>query len=714
MRNPSSDLRAFVGRAAERSQLTDLIAAAADGRSQVALIVGEGGSGKTMLVDQVERSLLDGFTVLRADADEYSTTAALAVMSQLGVDGSTTPFSAGLELLDRLNSLQASGPVAVLVEDLHWADTASRQALLTTARRFREDRVVMIATTRPLEPLNDDWGRFSLDRERCHRVLLDGFGDGDIVDLARVSGIELTRTQADRLRRHTDGLPLHLHTLLLELPEAELRSTATELVVPRSLAAATVATVSTLPSEARAMAGALSASPQAAPSALVARVAGVEHPADALDTMLATSLFHWSPHDDGTPIGFTHPLPAHGDLRRPDTGPSTSAASRLGGARAGWCRACTPRGGHGRRHDDELADELSAAAVYEIERGEHGMAATHLLWAAELTSRRDAGRGTPAPSGASALRRRPVRACGGVASDLGDVRPHAVARHGGGHVPLRARRRVEGRAVVVVVGDRRPGAGSRRVCEGRRLWAARHAVHAPRPGGRRRAGGDQRGRARAGRQGSRAQPLVGDVVRSSDATWPGGRVGTPRAALAGVGVSRPRPGDATLLILPRHARVPRRTNRDWDRRHSDCDRVGPARLRLVAASQGPPHLVAVALLAAGEWDEAIVHARTTLSLTEDGRFWLREQAQAAVAQVLASRGDWAAADASLAALSAADADLRTIESSVTYSLAAVAVAAPRDDPSRLLDAVDRLGPGARTPAITELTRLVWLPARSAR
>jgi predicted ATPase len=42
----------------------------------------------------------------------------------------------------------ADRPLAVLVDDLHWLDTDSRDALLFAVRRLRADAVAVLATTR--------------------------------------------------------------------------------------------------------------------------------------------------------------------------------------------------------------------------------------------------------------------------------------------------------------------------------------------------------------------------------------------------------------------------------------------------------------------------------------------------------------------------------------------------------------------------------------
>ena len=85
----------------------------------------------------------------------------LGVLTGLAPIGARDAFAAGMEMLALLGAAQDAGPVAVVVEDLHWADTASCQALLTVARRLDRDKVVFLVSSRP-GPRADGWERFCL------------------------------------------------------------------------------------------------------------------------------------------------------------------------------------------------------------------------------------------------------------------------------------------------------------------------------------------------------------------------------------------------------------------------------------------------------------------------------------------------------------------------------------------------------------------------
>ena len=174
----------FVGRGEELAAIRSVVEAASGGRTRVVWVEGDAGSGKTALVRRVLDELPADFTVLRAEADELAASASLAVAGQLGPTSSNGPFGAGLELLGILGTLQDSGPVAVIIEDLHWADAASRQALLTTARRLGDDRVVMLVTSRPEAADNDGWGRLIADPDRCQRLTLGVLSTDEVAEMA--------------------------------------------------------------------------------------------------------------------------------------------------------------------------------------------------------------------------------------------------------------------------------------------------------------------------------------------------------------------------------------------------------------------------------------------------------------------------------------------------------------------------------------------------
>jgi len=115
-------------------------ASAVQSQARVVWIEDDPGSGKTALLRRAVAALPEGFGVTRAEADELASDVPLHLVAQLGVAGATAAFPAGLELLEGWGQWQDQGPVAVVIEDLQWADQPSRLALLCAVRRLGQDR----------------------------------------------------------------------------------------------------------------------------------------------------------------------------------------------------------------------------------------------------------------------------------------------------------------------------------------------------------------------------------------------------------------------------------------------------------------------------------------------------------------------------------------------------------------------------------------------
>ena len=149
----------FVGRVEELSAIAARAADASHGRPSLVWIDGAPGAGKTALLRAAVAALPPGFAVLQAEAAELAAEIPFDVVSQLGEVTEAAPFPVAMELLGIWGTANAGGPVAVVVEDLHWADPESRLALLTAARRLREDPVLMLVTSRGGPEDADGWDR---------------------------------------------------------------------------------------------------------------------------------------------------------------------------------------------------------------------------------------------------------------------------------------------------------------------------------------------------------------------------------------------------------------------------------------------------------------------------------------------------------------------------------------------------------------------------
>jgi len=375
----------LVGRGGELTAILAKAREAADGHPWVLWIEGEAGSGKTSLLRAALRALPEGYRVLAAEADELATDMAFQLVEQLGVTADVGAFPAGMELLQLWGTESERGPIAVAVEDLHWADGDSRLALLTAVKRLRHDRVLVLVTTRPAEGVPDGWERFALDGERCELVPVGTLSSTDVGEMARRSGIDLTPASAERLFRHTGGLPLYVRTLLRELSPERLNAPEGELPAPRSLASTTVARLSELSQPARGLAAALAVVNNRVSLPVVARVAGLEQPARALDELVMTG-FVVVTDDEPPSLEFVHPLyraAVYGDLapsRRQEL--HREAAEMTVGEPALAHRVAAADVA-----DDELAELLDIEGRRARRQHRWTLAAKYLLWASELSSR---------------------------------------------------------------------------------------------------------------------------------------------------------------------------------------------------------------------------------------------------------------------------------------------------------------------------------------
>src|SRR4051794_3087671 len=168
----------LVGRAAELGVLRAVVEDAAAGRARLAVVEGEAGIGKSRLIDE---TLIfargEGFRVLRGAGDEVERDRLLrAVREALEVERATSdPRRAALARLldaaasdgvgrgagsvdegwliveavvDVVEELASTVPVALVVEDLQWADALTLRALHSIARLLTGVPLALLVTVR--------------------------------------------------------------------------------------------------------------------------------------------------------------------------------------------------------------------------------------------------------------------------------------------------------------------------------------------------------------------------------------------------------------------------------------------------------------------------------------------------------------------------------------------------------------------------------------
>jgi DNA-binding CsgD family transcriptional regulator len=701
----SASDKGFVGRVSELAAIGACVDAVSGGAGRVVWVEGDPGSGKTALLNHVVAGLPAGFVVVRAAADESAVDQPFAVLEQFGIEGGGSPQAAGLDLVTSLTEAGAGGPVAVVVEDLHWADRESRQALLGVVRRAGEERLLLLVTSRP-GAAPDGWERLLLDPSGSLRVILGALSVDNVAEMARIAGLALPQRAVERLHEHSGGLALYVRTLLAELSVSQLTAPGGELPVPRSTILARLAE---LPPDARELAAALSVVGEAVPLPVAGRIARVDHPAQALEALLGTGFVTWRSGEASTPADFAHPLyraALYADLaptRRREL--HRAAAESLDAASALRHRVAAADG-----IDDDLARDLDESAAGRAGKGARSVAATYLLWASSLGSDPQLNE------------RRVLRAARLVLED-GQVARAAELRE-------RVERCGEGPLRSLVLGQLAWQEAASITAESWLIEALKPAG-GPEPDGEVAAAAlghlatmyYTQGRGREAIDAatrllalSELGNLPGELERSG---WIALAAGTAADQGAAAGLdclaSRlPQPAesvpaaDADLLIV-RGALgfyAGRTTTATADLRAA----IRLARHGAAAAQLPRAHLqLSQLLLSSGEWDEALVHARAALSLVSaERRVWMDAQVHAALARLFGGRGEWQRASEHLTAADAAAAEAAAVEAVVTTRVAHAAVARAGDDPGQI---VKILAPLVQKPGLIPMsTSLAWWPS----
>jgi DNA-binding CsgD family transcriptional regulator len=230
---PAAPPGSLVGRDEQLAALSRWYDRAAAGSAARVLVTGYAGVGKTALVDAFVAGLPDAVVVrVEADGDRRPGAFQELVGAELGADRVADPAV----LLDRLGARQEEGPVVLVLHDLHDVDDESAIGLARTVRRLHADRVLVLATARD-DGLGRVWASLFADGPDAATVRLGGLDpDGVRALVFRLRPGRWSRAVTARLHTETEGNPLHLTTLLRELPDDVLRGDA-PLPAPRELAA---------------------------------------------------------------------------------------------------------------------------------------------------------------------------------------------------------------------------------------------------------------------------------------------------------------------------------------------------------------------------------------------------------------------------------------------------------------------------------------------
>ncbi|WP_433053540.1 ATP-binding protein [Dactylosporangium sp. CS-033363] len=375
-----------------------------DDRGSAIGLRGEPGVGKSaLLAEAVEHARGKGFTVLSARGSQSETHLPFACLHQvlrpllpradrlpamqrdallacfaMGDSVEVNPFFAFLAVLELLVDLARRTPVLVCLDDLHWMDQPSIDALAFVARRIESERVVVLCTSRPAPlPFTD-----AHTVEWVELRGIDGAAAAALLD-ARAPG--LPPAVRERVLHQARGNPLALREFAIALEPGRYAEIDDDLPMTTRLEQAFAA-------RAEHLGPAVGA---------ILTVAAVDDGDDLGDVLAAAQLLHGAPLDRGaaqpafdngllTASGeryqMAHPLIGSALLRAMPPATRQQAHEALARVlethpdRAVWHRASAMSG-----RDEGIAAELERAAGNAQRRGAIASAVAWLERAAALS-----------------------------------------------------------------------------------------------------------------------------------------------------------------------------------------------------------------------------------------------------------------------------------------------------------------------------------------
>jgi DNA-binding CsgD family transcriptional regulator/tetratricopeptide (TPR) repeat protein len=303
----------FVGRAAQLAGLEAALEEAVEGRPALVFVAGDSGVGKTRLLSEFAARARDrGARVLAGDCIElgegelpYAPVVAVlrslardrdpvleeipqfarselaALLPELGDGAPRDPrpmeesdqgrlFEALLWLLERVGD---ATPAVLAIEDLHWADRATRAFLAFLGRNLATERLLVVATYRadelhrrhPVRPLLAELERLSVSR----RIELPALTRAELsLQLTSLLGAVPDEDLVERVFARTEGYPLFVEELVAASADGRGR-------LPTTLRDALMGRVERLPASAQSVLSALAVG-QRLDEELLAEVTGLD------------------------------------------------------------------------------------------------------------------------------------------------------------------------------------------------------------------------------------------------------------------------------------------------------------------------------------------------------------------------------------------------------------------------------------------------------
>ena len=394
------------GRDAERGLIGELLDAARGSRSGVLVIRGEPGVGKSALLEDAREQAKD-MRVLSSRGVESEAQLPFAAVHQLlrpvlrsvsklpepqahalrralGLEegGGDDRFLVSVAVLSLLAEAAERRPLLCLVDDAHWLDDASADALAFAARRLEAERIVMLFAAREGEirsfrgPALPELSLVTLEPEAASALL------------ERQTETALTADLRNRLIAETSGNPLALLELSAALSEAQLSGAEPVLAplpVSEHVEQAFVARVRGLPEETQTLLLIAAADDSGRLANVLGAAAVLGVAPDALDAAEHAGLVHVR----GTELELRHPLVRSAVYQAALLSHRQAAHRALASVLDGEAEADRRAWHHAAASvepDPDVVEELEQAAQRALRRSSPAAAALAFERAAALTS----------------------------------------------------------------------------------------------------------------------------------------------------------------------------------------------------------------------------------------------------------------------------------------------------------------------------------------
>lgn len=373
------------GRAHEFSELDRFLAAARGGNIVGVALEGARGQGKSELLNAFlarHRTL----PALRAAAARWERATAFALVNQLGVAGADHQSVVRALLSVFSDAAVSGGPVVVAIDDAHWADVPSLQALASAAQRATEG-LLLILTVDPVSAASEQAAVFDLLEEyRRHVITLHPLGPSDVNALAEdIIGTPLSAPIARRLADHTAGNPSFIVRILREADPATWARWSAQLPVPNAERAHVTAILGETDADARELIEAAAILGDVSALGAAASLAETTNPLTALDLACATKLVTTDVTRPAMVVQFASPLTRTSvlatisPLRWHELHTKAAALATSEGDRLNHLAAAQPT------TDAALSDRLDEYAKTRAANGEWAACADALIKASHLS-----------------------------------------------------------------------------------------------------------------------------------------------------------------------------------------------------------------------------------------------------------------------------------------------------------------------------------------